>query len=151
MAREGPAGEVAPNKMDQNTPLSITDRKKSLEENSSAPAVKSVKVEYASSFSIKPLIDFFNRAFRRDTLTPDTPIKESTIKKECAVDYSEYDPSYASVIQNQTSREEIPTPDCLSNSSSITSFVSCCSRFASSGSVSSYYSLDDISCSSELG
>jgi hypothetical protein len=151
VARDGPAGETAPNKMDQNTPLSITDRKKYLEEKSSVPAVKSVKVEYASSFSIKPLIDFFNRAFRRDTLTQDTHIKENTIKKECVADYSEYDPSNASLIPNQTNREEIPTPDSFRNSSSSVSFVSCCSRFDSTGSVSSYYSLEEISCSSELG
>ena len=55
--------------------------------------MKSVKVEYASSFSIKPLIEFFKRAFRHDTLIQETPIKENKIENECAADYSEYDPS----------------------------------------------------------
>jgi hypothetical protein len=107
-------------------------KRKSLEANTFVPAVKSVKVEYASRFSIKPLIDFFNRAFR------------------CVVDYSGHDQSDAFLIQYQTSREEIPTLDCHSSSSSSNiSFISCCNRFDSSGSVSSYYSLEEIS--SELG
>ena len=76
------------------------DRKKSLEANTDAPAVKSVKAEYASSFSIKPLIDFFNRAFRREPSIQETPVKESTIKEKCSQDYSEYDPSDASVIRD---------------------------------------------------
>ena len=88
--REGPAGEAPPTKMDQNTPISITDRKKSLEANTAAPVGKSVKTEYGSSFSIQPLIDFFNRAFRCETSIQEPPIIEkSTIKEEYTEDYSE--------------------------------------------------------------
>ena len=84
--------------MDQNTPLSITDRKKSLEENSSVPAVKSVKVEHASSFSIKPLIDFFNRAFRREISIQEPPLKESTTREECTEQYPECDLSKIMIV-----------------------------------------------------
>ena len=55
-----------PSMMDKNTSITISDRKKSLEAQNNELKVKTVKVEYESNFSIKPLIDFFNRTFRRD-------------------------------------------------------------------------------------
>merc|ERR1711892_250815 len=147
LAREGPAGPAASLKMDQNASLTITDRKKSLEANTSVPAVKTVKVEYASNFSIKPLIDFFNRTFRRDTFVDESTIKESINRKSSTEALPECDTNDAAVTQNQTFGEEVTTPDSLSNSSS---FVSCCSRFDLSDNVSLYYSFDELSCSSEV-
>jgi len=147
LAREGPAGPAASLKMDQNASLTITDRKKSLEANTSVPAVKTVKVEYASNFSIKPLIDFFNRTFRRDTFVDESTIKESINRKGSTEALPECDTNDAAVTQNQTFGEEVTTPDSLSNSSS---FVSCCSRFDLSDNVSLYYSFDELSCSSEV-
>ena len=44
---------------------SISERKKSLEAQQKSSHEKTVNIEYTSNFSIKPLIDFFNRTFGR--------------------------------------------------------------------------------------
>jgi len=128
------------NKQDQyndqrhGTVMTIIDRKKSLEANTSTPVAKSVKIEYVSSFSIKPLIDFFNRAFRRDTSSNES---ESRPAEECVT---------APSVSSDEADEAEDLSDSLSNSGS---FVSCCSRFDLSDTDSLYYSLDEISCSSD--
>merc|ERR1711962_845721 len=48
--------------------ISITERKKSLEASTVALAEKTGKVGYSTNFSIKPLIKFFNKRFKKETL-----------------------------------------------------------------------------------
>ena len=98
-----------------NTNITISDRKKSLEANNAALAVKSVKVEYASNFSIKPLIDFFNWTFRRDT----SNLSSKEIRENQLVGFSECDQSDATVANTGV---EILQPDTLSDYGS---FISC--------------------------
>ena len=146
--------------MDKNiSNITISDRKKSLEEQNSNAAhkVKSVKVEYASNFTIKPLIDFFNRTFRREVIVTnhDTEVVSANNEWESS-DQLSYDNTENNEIHNVVNKDETnqesdpqsfsPHEETISNCSS---FISCCSSFDSSFSLSRYHSFDDISFASD--
>ena len=52
----------------KNTQLTVKERKKSLEANTSTVTGKSNKVVHSSNFSIKPLIKFFNKTFKKENI-----------------------------------------------------------------------------------
>ena len=133
----------ASSRMNRKPSLSITERKQSLESQKKRKKFKTVKVEYANNFTIKPLIDFFNKTFRRDVIIDQKePENESYQCDESAQEHSDFEPD----IRENISGSKLSMEDTLSTSS----FISCCSSLDSNFSDSLYQSFDDISFTSDL-
>merc|ERR1712198_822533 len=79
-AKSVPAHGCSGHRMDRHTNIDITikEREKSLEVNSTPIAVKPAKVVYSTNFSIKPLIKFFNKTLKKGSMGSKLDVRSET-------------------------------------------------------------------------